>query len=174
MLNALIAGAAALVTMGNASATDTQTGWDFVGYNAGEQVAIEDAASFLASAYSEDGKALVFLCNDGIGLIPFLVYEPNGDLYEQIQKRQKMFGNKVGTVTIGDKTVEDRWIEKDRFGTLQARDKATGFALLNAAFQKKSPVFSFNRMDDITLDLPEPDDTLMEFVQACPLTQQKK
>lgn len=159
----------AAVTLAN----PTPQHWKIVGYKSGQEVPLNDAISLVVSSYSEEGPGLVLLCNESIGLLSFIAYQPTDDLSDQIQGKQKMSGNKIGTMTINGQSYQDRWVHKDRIKVLQARDKKISFALLNAIFNDQTAEFNFSRMDPMSLNFPEVDENLQDFVDLCPITRKK-
>lgn len=169
MLSALTI--SALLATGTPPEGAQKTRWNVHGFENGKPVASLQTDPIMASTRVNNGPAIVLLCSSKAGLQTVFVYEPSEVLEEQVFLTQSFLRRKSGTITIDDTTLEDAWLWKRRHGTLQARTRSTGVALLNAAFSGKPVTFSFDGMEEIKVTFPEADENLMEFVGICPTTR---
>lgn len=126
-----------------------------------------------ASAYSEEGPGLVFICSKEKGLFTVLAYEPESDLFEQAVKTQNFLRAKTGTITLDGDTYDENWLWKSRHDTLQAKSTSTGVKLLNAVFSGKPVEFAFEGMDPLKLNFPKAGPDMMGFIENCPTTTRR-
>lgn len=163
----------AVLLASSATTTPVTAGWQVHGIEKGKPVADLTTDVIVASAYSDQGPGLVFLCSKDKGLFSVLAYEPEEDLFEQASKTQNFLRSKTGTLTIGENVSEDVWLWKRRHETLQAKERKTGIQLLNAIFSGKEAQLSFNDMEQMTLTFPAAGEELKGFISNCEWTRSR-
>ncbi len=171
MIKSTITSIAMVSIAGMLSATASANDWDLREYDGAEITSDSDAAnSWTLSAMSNEGPGLVFVCTVNNGMRGAVVYEPNEDLVDQALFSRGWTSNKTGNVTVGDRTMEDRWVHQRRANTLTTSNRSTIVAMLNGVNRGDEISMDFQRMDPMTLTFPETGDAFTSFVQSCPIT----
>ncbi len=111
MIKSTIASIAMVSIAGTLSATASADDWDMRAYTGAEIATDSEAAnSWTLSATSDQGPGLVFVCTENSGMRGAVVYEPDEDLVDQALFSRGWTANKTGNVTVGDRSMEDRWV----------------------------------------------------------------
>ena len=171
MIKSTIASIAMVSIAGTLSATASADDGDMRAYTGAEIATDSEAAnSWTLSATSDQGPGLVFVCTENSGMRGAVVYEPDEDLVDQALFSRGWTANKTGNVTVGDRSMEDRWVHQRRANTLTTSNRSTIVAMLNGVNRGEEIAMDFHRMDPMTLTFPETGDAFTSFVQSCPIT----
>jgi hypothetical protein len=166
--------ASTLAATAPTSTINFNSGWVSGGYE-NRRIVEDNSTNFLvASASSEDGRGIVFICGAKSGLTTVISLEASRDLIQQIGKTQSFTRARAVELSVGDSVSEDVWMLKRMHGTLQPKSKSTTITLLNAAFSGKAAKLNIDGTGLVELKLPEPDSQLTDFIESCPATRATK